>query len=123
MNNVDINKIVDDAIEKKDRQVCIFISDVGTTVKVQPLSASDPRWIVREVKRPGSRFPKREYECSECHVWSDKIMSYCGYCGEKLRMPIEEDLKDKSAEECCGDCDSCDDTDCQNTPDEEDKDE
>lgn len=95
MNNIDINKIVDDAMEKKDRQVHIFIVSDTVSVNVTPLADSDPRWIICEVKRPGSRFPKREFECSECHVRSDCLMSYCGHCGEKLRMPIEEDLKKK----------------------------
>lgn len=30
-----------------------------------------------------------------------------------------EDTWNKAKEEYCGNCDSCDDTDCQNTPDEE----
>ena len=119
MNVMDINKVIDDAMLGKDREVCIFISDIGTTVKVKPLSDSDPRWIIRETKKPGRHFPVREFECSECHTWVKEPMPYCGFCGEKLRLPTEEEHKEKATEECRGDCDSCDDTDCQNTPDEE----
>lgn len=102
MNNVDVNKIVDDAMEKKDRQVCIFISDVGTTVKVQPLSDSDPRWIMR--KKVGSKstqyaITKTIYECSECHDTFDYPTPYCPSCGEKLRFPCEEDYSKEGTDE------------------------
>lgn len=95
MNNVDINKIVDDAMEKKDRQVHIFIVGDTVSVNVTPLADSDPRWIIHETMKPGRRFPVREFECSECHVWLKDPMPYCGFCGEKLRMPIEEDRKEE----------------------------
>ena len=94
MNQVDINKIIDDAIEKKDRSVSIFINGDNVSVYVEPLEKYDPRWIIRE--RPASgkySISKRQYECSECHVWSDVLTSYCGYCGEKLRLPVEEDIE------------------------------
>lgn len=100
MNNLDINKIIDDAMEKKDRSVNIFINGDNVSVYVEPLGKHDPRWIIRE--RPGSgkySIPKREYECSECHVWTDSITPYCGTCGEKLRMPIEADFKEEAKED------------------------
>jgi hypothetical protein len=100
MNNIDINKIVDDAMLEKDREVCIFVSEIGTTVKVKPLSDSDPRWIIHDTMKPGRHFPVREFECSECHVWVKDPMPYCGFCGEKLRMPIEEDRKEEATDKC-----------------------
>lgn len=99
MNNVDINKIVDDAMEKKDRQVHIFIMSDTVSVNVTPLSDSDPKWIIRETKKPGRHFPVREFECSECHVWVKDPMPYCGFCGEKLRMPIEDDRKEEATDD------------------------
>jgi hypothetical protein len=100
MNNLDINKIVDDAMEKKDRQVHIFIVSDTVSVNVTPLADSDPRWIIHETMKAGRRFPVREFECSECHVWVKDPMPYCGFCGEKLRMPIEEDRKEEATDKC-----------------------
>lgn len=94
MDKVDINKIIDDAMEKKDRMVHIFMMGATVSVDVQPLEKYDPRWIMRE--RPGSSkysIALREFECSECHTWHDKATPYCPDCGEKLRMPVKEDLK------------------------------
>ena len=39
---VDIHKIIDDAMEKHDRSVSIFISPDGITINVYP---TEPRWI------------------------------------------------------------------------------
>jgi uncharacterized paraquat-inducible protein A len=99
MNQIDINKIIDDAMEKKDRMVHIFMMGDTLSVDVQPLEANDPRWIIRDTYRGNSRFPKREFECSECHTWHDKATPYCPDCGEKLRMPVEEDFKKESVKE------------------------
>ena len=93
MNNIDINKIVDDAMEKKDREVCIFISDIGTTVKVKPLADSDPRWIILE-KDNGYN-----YACSECHANVEIMSPYCPVCGEKLRFTCDSDCKEEAADE------------------------
>ena len=94
MNNLDINKIIDDAMDKKDRSVNIFINGDNVSVYVEPLEKHDPRCIIREIPGSGKySISKRQYECSECHVWSDVLTSYCGYCGEKLRLPVEEDIE------------------------------
>ena len=43
---VDIHKIIDDAMEKKDRYVTIFINgDRKASVYIKPLEDDDPRWI------------------------------------------------------------------------------
>lgn len=97
MNQIDINKIVDKAMEKKDRSVNIFINGENVSVYVEPLEKHDPRWIIRDHIKEGRRFPAREFECSECHTWQEKATPYCPDCGEKLRMPVEEDLKKEEA--------------------------
>ena len=94
MNQVNVNKIIDDAMEKKDRSVNIFIHGDNVSVYVEPLEKHDPRWIIPE--RPG---PKCKYECSECHVWTDTLTPYCGSCGEKLRVPVKEDFKEEATDE------------------------
>ena len=72
----DILKIIDDAMEKKDREVWIFISGIGTTVKVRPLEDSKPMWI--RLKNCDA------YICPECHRPSTKASLYCSDCGEML---------------------------------------
>lgn len=87
-NQLNLHKLIDEAMEKKDREVSIFIMKDNMSVYVRPVGSNDPRWIVHE----GDSWTKRwKYECSECHAFSDRPGCYCSYCGEKLRMPIEED--------------------------------
>lgn len=94
---LDLHKLIDEAMEKKDREVSIFIMKDNMSVYVRPVSSNDPRWIVHE--KCSGRKITWEYECSECHVYSDKLMCYCGYCGEKLRMPVIEDKRVKGVSE------------------------
>lgn len=88
---VDVHTIINEAMDKKDRFVHIFIMGDNISVDVKPLSESDPRWIVREKKGYGR--VRHQFECSECRVWSDNITPYCSFCGEKLRMPVIEDMR------------------------------
>lgn len=86
---IQINKIIDDAMKKKDREVNIFIGAFGTTIKVIPFEAEkDPHWIV-ELRNDGhmSGFP---YRCSECGCQHNRITPYCPECGEKLKIPYPE---------------------------------
>lgn len=98
MNNLDINKIIDDAMEKKDRFVSVFISPLGTTVKVEPLESRDPRWIPHREHDIYST-NRYSFECSECRGWNKSATSYCPHCGEKLRMPIEADFKKEATDD------------------------
>lgn len=101
-SQVDIHKIINEAIEKKDRTVHIFIMGENISVDVKPLSESDPRWIVHENKR-GYSSVRYRFECSECRASFENPAPYCQMCGEKLRMPIEEDFGDKAVEEATED--------------------
>lgn len=96
MNNLDINKIIDDAMEKKDRFVSIFIMGGTVSVKVEPLESRDPRWIIDKNKM---HLHGWDFECSECHGRSAEGTSYCPHCGEKLRMPIEADFKKEATDD------------------------
>lgn len=96
-NQLDIHKLIDEAMDKKDREVSIFIMKDNMSVYVRPVASNDPRWIVHE--KCSGRKITWEYECSECHAYSDKLMCYCGYCGEKLRMPVIEDKRVKGVSE------------------------
>ena len=84
-----INKIVNDALKKKDREVHIFIGCFGTDVDIKPITPKmEPRWI-----KDKNRI--RDLACSECGAHADFASPYCPACGEKLAMP------DKIQEEPC----------------------
>ena len=77
--DVDIHKIIDDAMEKKDRSVTIFISKDATTVSVYPYEDKPREWVPRE--------DTMGYLCPECNVWQKHPTNYCSNCGEKLKAP------------------------------------
>jgi len=85
---VNIQEIINDAMEKKDRTVHIFISNVGTTVDVEPIRPEKKAEWVRERTFPtGNHF---EYICSECGRSFSYITPYCPHCGEKLSVPVHQ---------------------------------
>ena len=81
---VDIHKIIDDAMEKKDRYVTIFISKEGTTINVHPYEDKESKWIYHDPNESNYHF-----ECSECGSISEFATPYCPVCGEKLKIQIE----------------------------------
>lgn len=86
---IDIHKIIDDAMEKGDRSVSIYIGQSCVTVNVTPYEKEEPaRWILR---RKGDGWP---YECSACGVEAKYPWSYCPHCGEQMKMPKEEENDD-----------------------------
>lgn len=97
-NQIDLHKLVDDAMEKKDREVSIFIMNDSTSVYVRPVGSSDPRWIVHEENRT-RHVMRYQFECSECRTYSENPTPYCPHCGEKLRMPVIEDKRVKGVSE------------------------
>lgn len=81
--DVDIHKIIDDAMEKKDRSVTIFINKDATTVSVYPYEDKAREWI-----------PYRDKDrviigwvCPECGLCEKHLSQYCPSCGEKLKRP------------------------------------
>lgn len=76
--DVDIHKIIDDAMEKKDRSVTIFITKDATTVSVYPYEDKPLEWT----KNKGGT-----HTCPSCGEYQDFMTPYCPYCGEKLKRP------------------------------------
>ena len=89
----DIHKLIDDAMEKKDREVSIFIMKDSTSVYVRPVGFSDPRWITIGFDK--DRYFHRSFMCSECKAISEDLTPFCPHCGEKLRMPTMDDKEIK----------------------------
>ena len=75
---VDIHKIIDDAMEKKDRAVHILILPTSTSVNVTPYSNENSRWIDNGLNG---------YECPECHGINDWASLYCPICGATVAKP------------------------------------
>ena len=84
-----MHKIIDDAMEKKDRIVNIFMSEYGITIKVDPLVEHKARWIYRQYY----------LECSECGHTTNTPTPYCPVCGEKLAMTFDNEIKEGSTDE------------------------
>lgn len=81
--DVDIHKIIDDAMEKRDRSVTIFINKDATTVSVYPYEDKPREWIPQQdhLGRPDG------FKCPECGMWEGNTSPYCPSCGEKLKRP------------------------------------
>ena len=84
LNKKDVHKIIDDAMEKKDRDVSIFIGKDLIHVTVTPLENTKPMWIEEESVTFSHR---SRYHCSECGGFNDYPSPFCPVCGEKLAMP------------------------------------
>lgn len=89
---VDIHKIIDDAMEKKDRTVCVFMTQYGVRIQVDPIDEHKPHWVEKDV----AAGPYRHYQmkCSECGYETNNPTPYCPACGEKLAAPVKEEPED-----------------------------
>ena len=76
MKNLDINKIIDDAMEKKDRTVTVFITGGNVSVSVSPLEDAPHKW---------SKVLAGISKCPECGYKTNYESAYCPDCGEKLK--------------------------------------
>ena len=89
--SVDINTLIDEAIAKKDRSVVIFISSVGTAIRVEPLGESSTlSWIDKSIKDDKYLADQPIFQCPECGHMVSNPSTYCPTCGEKLKMPVKE---------------------------------
>jgi len=77
--DVDIHKIIDDAMEKKDRSVTIFINKDATTVSVYPYEDKPLAWVE-------STKTNYSYQCPTCGDHFRTQSPYCPTCGEKLKF-------------------------------------
>lgn len=83
--HVDIHKIIDDAMEKRDRTVSIYIGEAGVSVTVSPADQDKVHWI---------NDPDKIYDyCSNCGFKSmtRNNATYCGGCGELMHGVRKED--------------------------------
>ena len=88
--NLDIHQVIDDAIAKKDRRVCIFITDTATSINVEPFENDGRRdWITvyRNITDTVGHTLKTPigYDCPECGHRVSKKTPYCPMCGEALK--------------------------------------
>ena len=100
---IDIRKIIDDAMEKKDRTVNIYISKTGTSVYVNPIREEDePHWIditpepPRKTSIKGHEYVpyiQRMYRCSHCGYETHWVTPYCPICGEQMHGTRKEGKK------------------------------
>lgn len=79
---IDIHKIIDDAMEKKDRSVMIFIGEHGTSVNVNPYKDDKVVWKAA----PGAKHPY----CSNCGRQAEAAYSFCPWCGEQVAISEED---------------------------------
>lgn len=75
---IDIHKIIDDAMEKKDRRVTVFISDIGMTINVNPIEEDGTWWILED----GSY---TKFRCSNCGQRGTYPTTYCPHCGDQTK--------------------------------------
>lgn len=79
--SIDIHKIIDDAMEKKDRSVSLYISEHSVSVTVTPLDDEPIHWISH---LDDDLYRAHPFECSNCHHCSSSVSVYCSDCGEQM---------------------------------------
>ena len=79
---IDIHKIINEAMEKKDRCVSIYISESGVSVTVTPLE--EPSHWERIILGDNSLFGTVRYRCSHCKTQQNYTSRYCPACGEEM---------------------------------------
>lgn len=87
---IDVASIINEAMEKKDRYVSIFIGEAGTTISVYPHEDSKTTWkYLKEGSDP---------ICSNCGRIVDQPFPFCPWCGEEIGLgnDIQEMLADAS---------------------------
>lgn len=81
-----IKSIIDEAMEKRDRTVLVYIHGDTMSVSVTPIGADEPRWIPKD----------GGYVCSTCGQWDHHPTRYCRLCGEALKIVSEEKVEEKT---------------------------
>lgn len=82
LTNNDLHKIIDDAMERGDRQVHIYIMKDNVSISVRPASEDDGmKWIEEKVIDPGYYDPFT-FRCSVCgYKIHNETPHYCPDCG------------------------------------------
>lgn len=81
-----IKSIIDEAMEKRDRTVTVYISGENMHVSVTAVGEDDPRWIPMD----------GGFACSVCGQWDLRCGRYCRFCGEALKVVSEEVKSDEN---------------------------
>lgn len=81
----DIQKIIDDAIEKGDRSVHISVVKDKVDVSVQPY---------KEEGRGEWKLVNGNYYCSKCNMVERYPQLHCPACGSEMKFPEPEGEKD-----------------------------
>ena len=97
LTNNDLHKIIDDAMERGDRQVHISITKYGTSVYVSPAGENDGmKWIEQKVIDAGYYDPFT-FCCSVCgYKIHNETPHYCPDCGAERTgvILVEKEKKD-----------------------------
>lgn len=93
-DSIDIHKLIDDAMAKKDRVVMVYITDKSTSVKVMPLDSDEDKW--RDLSVKSEHYEMRLYACPECNRTSRQATPYCPECGTQLKGVKEKDPTDET---------------------------
>lgn len=88
---IDIHQLIDDAMEKKDRCVMIYIGEAGTTVHINPYDDKPLEWIERKTGTIDNPYFHIDYECPSCGYYVRIKSPYCPFCGEKLKLPSQKE--------------------------------
>lgn len=88
----DICKIIDDAMEKRDRTVHIFITDTSVSINISPNTDDGMKWIETGIMT-------YTYKCSKCGLYSGHPDLYCKHCGEQRTGIIYADDYTKKEKE------------------------
>ena len=79
-----IFKMIDDAIDKKDRYINIFIGAEGISTNVYPYEMGHQKWIRVSIYDGNKDIVGYKYRCPECGNISHLDSPYCPLCGEQL---------------------------------------
>ena len=88
-HNADIREIINQAMDRDDKQISIFIRGDVVSVDVRPYKEEAPRWI---------KHGNFEYECSNCGDIRKYPLTYCPNCGEMIGIRVETPDGDKVVE-------------------------
>lgn len=91
----DVQKIIDDAMEKGDRSVHISIVGDGMSLNVYPYKEDDGMGVWKvEIVDPDKPYIHHEYRCSVCNATQSYMHPHCPICGAKMKFPELEGEKD-----------------------------
>lgn len=95
--HVDIHKIIDDAMEKRDRTVSIYIGEAGVSVTVSPADQDKVMWIHKADNTYDETYCRTWFQCSNCGHDNNHTTPYCPVCGEFMHGVKEVETNEREA--------------------------